>query len=111
VVEGTILSYTADFAIRPISTHFVLQTAGSAIDFHLAVASFLQANHFSIAKRDSSRVVGVSSATRQGVVFLVRVIRKGGQFLVARTANSAPLSLDRARPLGAQKARQQEGAR
>ena len=109
VVEGTVLSYTAESATPPIGAHFVLQTAAGAIDVHLGAASFLQANRFSLAKGDSVRVVGVSSATRQGAIFLVRVIQKGGQSLVVRTANGAPLSL--ARAPGAQEAKQQDGAR
>ncbi len=87
------------------------QAAAGAIDVHLGAASFLQANHFSLAKGDSVRVVGVSSATRQATVFLVRVIQKAGQSLVLRTAKGAPLSLAGARALGVQKAQQQEGAR
>ncbi len=111
VVEGTVLSYTAESATPPIGAHFVLQTAAGAIDVHLGAASFLQANHFSLAKGDSVRVVGASSATRQATVFLVRVIQKAGQSLVLRTAKGAPLSLAGARALGVQKAQQQEGAR
>jgi len=111
VVEGTVLSYTAESPTPPIGAHLVLQTAAGAIDVHLGAASFLLANHFSLAKGDSVRVVGVSSSTRQGTVFLVRVIQKGGQSLVVRTANGAPLSLARARALGAQKAQPQERAR
>jgi len=111
VVEGTVLSYTAESATPPIGAHFVLQNAASAIDVHLGAASFLQANHFSLATGDSVRVVGVSSATRQGTVLLVRVIQKGGQSLVLRTAKGAPLSFARGRALAAPKAQQQEGAR
>jgi hypothetical protein len=91
VVEGTVLSYTAESLAPPIGAHLVLQTAAGAIDVHLGAASFLQANHFSVAKGDSVRVVGVSSATRQGTVFLVRVIQKAGQSLVLRTPHGAPL--------------------
>ena len=109
VVGGTVLSYTAESATPPIGAHFLLQTAAGAIDVHLGAASFLQANHFTLAKGDSVKVVGVRSTTRQGTVFLVRVIQKAGQSLVLRTANGAPLS--RARALGAQKSQQQEGAR
>jgi len=111
VVEGTVLSYTAESATPPIGAHLVLQTAAGAIDVHLGAASYLQANHFSVAKGDSVRVEGVSSATRQGTVFLVRVIQKAGQSLVLRTAKGAPLSLAGARALGARKAQPQEGAR
>src|SRR2546430_11195812 len=111
VVEGTVLSYTAESATPPIGAHLVLQTASGAIDVHLGAARFLQANNFSLATGDSVRVVGVSSETRQGAVFLVRVIQKGGQSLVLRTANGAPLFVARTRALGAQKPHQQEGAR
>ena len=111
VVEGTVLSYTAESATPPIGAHLVLQTASGAIDVHLGADRFLQANNFSLATGDSVRVVGVSSGTRQGTVFLVRVIQKGGQSLVLRTANGAPLFVARTRALGAQKAQQQEGAR
>ena len=111
VVEGTVLSYTAESATPLIGAHLILQTAAGAIDVHLGAARFLQANNFSLAKGDSVRVVGVSSETRQGSIFLVRVIQKGGQSLVLRTANGAPLFVARTRALGAQKAQQQEGAR
>ena len=111
VVEGTVLSYTAESPAPPIGAHLVLQTAAGAMDVHLGAASFLQANHFPLAKGDSVRVVGVSSAARQGTVFLVRVIQKGGQSLVLRTARGAPLSLAGNRALGAQKSQLQEGAR
>ena len=111
VVEGTVLSYTAKSATPPVGTHLILQTAAGAIDVHLGAASFLEANHFSLAKGDSVKVVGVSSASRQGTVFLVRVIQKGGQSLVLRTAKGAPLSLARGRSMGAQKAQQLDGAR
>ncbi len=111
VIEGTVVSYSAEAATPPIGAHVILQTANGAVDLHLGGASYLQANHFSLAKGDSVRVVGVNSATRQGSVFLVRVIQKGGQSLILRTAKGAPLSLAGARALGLQKAQQQEGAR
>jgi len=53
VVEGTVLSYTAKSATPPVGTHLILQTAAGAIDVHLGAASFLEANHFSLAKGDS----------------------------------------------------------
>jgi len=110
-VEGTVLSYTAESPTPPIGAHLVLQTAAGALDVHLGAASFLQANHFSVAKGDSVRLVGASSTTRQGTVFLVRVIQKAGQSLALRTAHGAPLSLAGARALGAQRSQKQEGAR
>lgn len=111
VFEGTVLSYSAEATTPPIGAHAVLQTASGPLDVHLGAASYLEAKHFSLAKGDSVRVVGVNSATRQGTVFLVRVIQKGGQSLALRTAKGAPLSLAGARAMGAQKPQQEEGAR
>ena len=99
VLEGTVLSYSAEAATPPIGAHAVLQTASGSLDVHLGAASYLQANHFSLAKGDSVRVVGVNSPTRQGAVFLARAIQKGGQSLILRTAKGAPLSLAGARAL------------
>ena len=99
MIEGTVLSYSAESATPPMGAHVVLQTASGSTDVHLGAASYLEANHFSLAKGDSVRVVGASSATRQGSVFLVRVIQKGGQSLALRTAKGAPLSRAGARAL------------
>ncbi len=99
MIEGTVLSYSAESATPPMGAHIVLQTASGAIDVHLGGASYLQANHFSLTEGDSVRVVGVNSATRQGSVFLVRLIQKGGQSLALRTAKGAPLSRAGARAL------------
>ncbi|SRR5229473_3092912 len=111
VMEGTVLSYSAEAATPPIGAHLMLQTASGPVDLHLGGASYLQANHFSLAKGDSVKVVGVNSATRQGSIFLVRVIQKGGQSLILRTAKGTPLSLAGARALGMQKTQRQDGAR
>jgi hypothetical protein len=111
VMEGTVLSYSAEAATPPLGAHLTLQTANGPVDLHLGGASYLQANHFSLAKGDSVRVVGVNSATRQGSIFLVRVIQKGGHTLILRTAKGAPLSLAGARALGLQKTQHQDGAR
>jgi len=99
MIEGTVLSYSAEAATPPMGAHVVLQTASGAIDVHLGPASYLQANHFSLTKGDSVKAVGANSATRQGSVFLVRVIQKGGQSLALRTAKGALLSRAGARAL------------
>lgn len=106
VLQGTVLSYTAEAAAPPIGAHVVLQTSSGPIDLHLGSASYLQANHFSLAKGDAVTVVGVNSATRQGSVFLARVIQKDGQSLALRTLKGTPLSLAGARALGSQKTSQ-----
>jgi hypothetical protein len=111
VLEGTVLSYSAEAANPPIGAHLILQTGGGSVELHLGQAAYLQANHFSLTKGDSVRVVGVNSAARQGSIFLVRVIEKGGQSLTLRTAKGAPLSRAGARGLGLQKTQQQDGAR
>jgi len=99
VIEGTVLSYSAVAPTPPIGARVQLQTASGTMDVHLGAASYLAANHFYLAKGDSVRVVGASSATRQGTIFLVRLIQKGGQSLALRTAKGAPLSFAGARAL------------
>ena len=99
VMEGTVLSYSAEAAAPPIGAHVVLQTASGTMYVDLGAASYLDANHFSVAKGDSVRVVDVNSTTRQVSVFLVRVIQKGGQSLTVRTTKGAPLSFAGARAL------------
>jgi len=97
VLEGTVLSYSAESATPPIGAHVLLQTAGGTVDVFLGAASYLEANHFALAKGDSVAVVGVNSTTRQGSAFLVRVIQKGGQSLALRTTKGALLSFAGAR--------------
>jgi hypothetical protein len=110
-VEGTVLSYTAEAPAPPIGAHVLLQTASGTMDVHLGPASYLEANHLSLAKGDSVRLVGVSSATRQGTIFLARLIQKGGQSLAIRTPKGTPLSFAGGRALGLPKTQQPEGAR
>jgi len=110
VLEGQVLRYTASATTPPLGAHVVLQTAGGAVDVPLGAASYLEANHFSLASGDVVRIVGVQSRTRQGSVFLARVIQKSGQTLVLRTAQGAPLGLAGARASGAPKTQQQAGA-
>lgn len=107
VLEGTVVSYTLETSRPPIGAHLVLQTGRGAVDLHLGAASFLQANHFSLAKGDSVRVIGMNSSTRQGSVFLVRVIQKGGQSLTLRTTKGALLSRSGGRAMRLQKSQQQ----
>ena len=111
VMEGTVLSYSAEAATPPIGAHIQLQTASGTLDVHLGAASYIEANHFSLAKGDSVRVVGVNSTTRQGSAFLVRVIQKGGQSLALRTAKGAPLSFAGARTLSPSQLASQAGPR
>ena len=107
VFQGTVLSYTAESAEPPLGAHVVLQTSNGVVDVHLGAAAYLQANHFSLTQGDAVRVFGVSSTTRQGTIFLARVIQKGTQSLALRTPQGAPLSRAGARAMGAQKAQAQ----
>src|SRR5437899_349400 len=56
VLQGTVLSYSAESATPPIGAHVLLQTAGGTVDVHLGAASYLEANHFALAKGDSVEV-------------------------------------------------------
>jgi hypothetical protein len=98
-------------ATRSLAYDATQETVMEGTDLHLGGASYLQANHFSLQKGDSVRVVGVNSATREGSVFLVRVIQKGGQSLNLRTPQGTPLAFAGARAVGVPSTPQQGGAR
>ena len=113
VLDGEVLSYTATATAPPLGAHVVLKTASGVLDISLGPASYLQDNHFALAAGDLVRIAGVTSATRQGSIFLARVIQKRGQSLLLRTAQGAPLGPAgaRASAAGAQKVSQPGGAR
>lgn len=87
-LEGVFLRYEQAGAGR-----ILLQTAVGTVSADLGPAAYLAANHFTLAAGDSVKLLGVSSTARQGTVFLARMIQKGEESLVLRTAQGAPLAI------------------
>src|SRR5260370_37425998 len=69
VMEGTVLSYSAEAATPPIGAHLLLPTAGGPVDLHLGGASYLAANPFSLGNGGAVRRVAVNFAPTQCGVF------------------------------------------
>lgn len=82
-----------------------VQTAKGTRTADLGPVKFLTANHIALNAGDTIRLTGVSSTTRQGTVFLARVIQKGGDILLLRSAQGAPLGRYGTARLGAQQQR------
>jgi len=87
------------------SGRIVVQTAGGAITADLGPRGYLAASQFTLAAGDLVKLVGVSSATRQGTIFLARLIQKGGEALALRTTQGAPLGRFGAARMGAREKR------
>jgi hypothetical protein len=90
-LQGTVLSYTASSSVAPLGPRVVVQTASGDIDVHLGNAKLLEANHFSLSMGDSIRLLGESIPFGSGTQFVARVIQKGNQSLVLRSARGFPL--------------------
>jgi hypothetical protein len=111
LLEGTVLSYTANSAAAPLGAHVVLQTASGPVDVHLGPRGFLEARHFSLANGDAVRVIGAPVSASGMNVFLARIIQKGTQALVLRSSNGLPLGRPGSPPTGDAQPQQQGGAR
>lgn len=87
ILEGVFLRYE-----QTDSGRILLRTVNGTATADLGPAAYLAAHHFTLTAGDFVKLLGVSSTTRQGTVFLARMIQKGGESLVVRTARGAPLA-------------------
>ena len=106
---GKVTSYSASYAVAPLGPHVTLQTPSGTIDVHLGNARLLQANHLAIESGDTLRIIGEEVALGNGKQFVARIVQKGTQAVVVRSAGGFPLSPAAAKD--AAKANAQGGAR
>jgi hypothetical protein len=99
LVQGTVLSYTEDSPLLPIGAHVAVQTSTGTVDVHLGSASYLRANHFSLAPGDSVSFVGASIPANKGTVFMARIAQKGSQSIAIRSARGFLLATAATRTL------------
>jgi hypothetical protein len=85
VLQGTVLAYAENPPRTPIGAHVTVQTGSGTVEVHLGPASYLRANHFSLAPGDSVRFVGMISREGAQVVFLARIAQKGSQVIAIRS--------------------------
>jgi hypothetical protein len=89
---GQVVSYSASNATPPLGPRAMLQTPSGAIDVHLGDAQLLEANHLTIESGDTLRIIGEEVSVEKGKQFVARIVQKGTQALVMRTAGGFPLS-------------------
>jgi hypothetical protein len=89
---GTVVSYQSAVDKPPLGAHLTLNTGAGTVDVHIPDARFLTANHLQIQAGDNLRIIGENVTVAGGTQFLARVIQKGMQALVIRSARGIPLS-------------------
>jgi ATPase subunit of ABC transporter with duplicated ATPase domains len=89
---GTIVSYSTSVDKPPLGAHLILSTSAWNVDVHLGDPRFLAANKFQIQSGDSIRIIGENVTNAGGTQFLARLIQKGTQALMLRSARGIPLS-------------------
>ena len=89
---GTVVSYQASVDKPPLGAHVILSTSAGNLDVHLGDPRFLAANKFQIQSGDSVRIIGENVTNAGATQFLARMIQKGTQALMLRTARGIPLS-------------------
>ena len=101
ILQGTVLAYTENSSLPLRGAHATVQTPAGAVDVHLGPASYLRANHFSLAPGESIRVVGALSRQGKDTVFLARAAQSTGRTIAIRStrgfllARSAPRAMSK----------------
>ena len=90
-MQGTVVSFTENSSTAPLGPRVVIQTTSGQVDVHLGDAKLLKANHLTLAAGDSVRVVGENVTHGTSNQFFARIIQKGNQTLMLRSARGFPL--------------------
>jgi len=90
-VQGAVVSYSETSSAAPFGPRVTVQTGSGVLDVHLGNARLLESNHFTLAGGDAIRIIGENVPFGSGTQFLARVIQKGNQTLVLRSAAGFPL--------------------
>jgi hypothetical protein len=87
---GKVVSYSASNPTLPLGPRVMLQTPSATID--VGNPLLLEANHLVIESGDTLRIIGEELALGDGKQFIARIVQKGTQALVVRTAGGFLLS-------------------
>jgi hypothetical protein len=87
IVQGTVVTFTANSKIAPLGSHVTIQTASGMVDVHLGNEALLKSNDIFLAPGDSVRIVGESQQYGAGSYFAARVLQKGSQSVTLRNSN------------------------
>ena len=91
LVQGTVVSYTADSAVPPIGPHASIQTSSGIVDVHLGSTTVMKQNDIFLQPGDSVKIVGVTEPFGSSTIFLARVLQKGNQTVTLRNLNGIPI--------------------
>lgn len=99
-LEGTVTEVTTTTGTRGMTgVHVTLATEGDTIVVHLGPATFLEQNHFTVAKGDVLEVTGSVTTMGNDDVLLARLVTKGDTTVRLRDETGKPLwSMSRQRP-------------
>jgi len=111
VLEGTVVSFTADSAVAPIGPRLVLQTASGTVNVHLGKAAVLKQANITLAAGDSVRITGFSVSSGGASIFAARTLQKGAQSVTLRNSRGIPVSSAQSRAAMRASAPAQGGAR
>lgn len=92
IIQGTVVSYTANSTVAPLGAHVVVQTSSGTIDVHLGKAALLSQNHISLAPGDTVRIAGFDAPFGDRTIFAARVLQKGNQAVMLRNPQGIPLA-------------------
>jgi hypothetical protein len=106
ILQGTVVSFTANSRVAPIGAHATIQTSAGPVDVHLGNASLLKQNDIFLAAGDSVRIVGLVLPFGDGSIFAARILQKGSQSVTLRNLNGLPRSPKRATTTSAARIRQ-----
>lgn len=102
VLQGKVLSYTAESAVPPIGAHVSIQTVYGPVDVHVGSAKLLEHNGFTLAAGDSVRITGEVISFGQSSTFAARIIENGTQSVTVRNTKGQVLQMPAVRmPRGA----------
>ena len=88
---GRVVSYSASSAVPPWGPHAKLQIASAVMDIHRGDARLLKAQHLAIESGDSLRIIGEEVTPGSQKRFVARIVQKGTQAVVLRSAGGFPL--------------------
>ena len=91
VVQGTVVSFTANSAVAPLGAHVLVETSSGTVDVHLGKAALLKQANISLSPGDSVRIAGSSVAFGDGTIFAARILEKGVQSVTLRNGRGIPL--------------------
>src|SRR5262249_24110844 len=69
VLEGTVVSFTANSTVAPLGAHVVVQTSSGSVDVHLGKMALLKESGISLVAGDAVRIAGSSISYGDSTIF------------------------------------------